>query len=84
MSLRDTRENRITFSAATEESLSRNSAGTEEREGRCLRNPCRSRPCTRDWQLGFWIVRILGNFHVILICGIKMTWKLSNILTFIL
>jgi hypothetical protein len=26
----------------------------EQREGRCLRIPCRSRPCTRDRQLGFW------------------------------
>ena len=26
----------------------------EVREGRCLRSPCRSRPCTRDRQLGFW------------------------------
>jgi hypothetical protein len=34
--------------------LSRNSARTEEREGRCLRSPCRSRPCTGDRQLGFW------------------------------
>ena len=33
---------------------SRNSACTAEREGRCLRSPCRSRPCTRDRQLGFW------------------------------
>jgi hypothetical protein len=33
---------------------SRNSARTEEREGRCLRSPCCSRPCTGDRQLGFW------------------------------
>jgi hypothetical protein len=33
---------------------SRNSARTEEREGRCLRSPCRSRRCTGDRQLGFW------------------------------
>jgi hypothetical protein len=33
---------------------SRNSARTEKREGRCLRSPCRSRPCTGDRQLGFW------------------------------
>jgi hypothetical protein len=33
---------------------SRNSARTEEREGRCLRSPCRSRPCMGDRQLGFW------------------------------
>jgi hypothetical protein len=33
---------------------SRDSARTEKREGRCLRSPCRSRPCTRDRQLGFW------------------------------
>ena len=39
---------------AKKESSSRNSARTEEREGRCLRSPCRSRPCTRDWQFGFW------------------------------
>jgi hypothetical protein len=24
------------------------------RESRCLRSPCRSRPCTGDRQLGFW------------------------------
>jgi len=39
---------------AKKESSSRKSARTEEREGRCLRSPCRSRPCTRDRQLGFW------------------------------
>ena len=39
---------------AKKESSSRNSARTEEREGKCLRSPCRSRPCTRDRQLGFW------------------------------
>jgi hypothetical protein len=33
---------------------SHNSARTEEREGRCLRSPYRSRPCTGDRQLGFW------------------------------
>jgi hypothetical protein len=33
---------------------SRNSARTEEREGRCLRSPCRSRPCTGNRQLSFW------------------------------
>jgi hypothetical protein len=33
---------------------SRNSARTKEREGRCLRSPCRSRPCTGNQQLGFW------------------------------
>jgi hypothetical protein len=33
---------------------SRDSARTEQREGRCLRSPCRSRPCTGDRQLGFW------------------------------
>jgi hypothetical protein len=33
---------------------SRDSARTEKREGRCHRNPCRSRPCTGDRQLGFW------------------------------
>jgi hypothetical protein len=33
---------------------SRNSARKEEREGRCLRRPCRSRPCTGDRQLDFW------------------------------
>jgi hypothetical protein len=33
---------------------SRDSARTEQREGRCLRSPCRSRPCTGDQQLGFW------------------------------
>jgi hypothetical protein len=32
---------------------SRSSARTEKREGRCLRSPCRSRPCTGDQQLGF-------------------------------
>jgi hypothetical protein len=32
---------------------SRDSTRTEKREGRCLRSPCRSRPCTRDRQLGF-------------------------------
>ena len=35
-------------------SSSRNSAHTEKREGRCLRSPCRSGPCTGDQQLGFW------------------------------
>jgi len=40
--------------ATKKESPSRNSVRTEEREGRCLRSPCRSRPCTRDRQLGFW------------------------------
>ena len=35
-------------------SSSRNSARTEEREGRCLRSPCRSGPCSGDRQLGFW------------------------------
>jgi hypothetical protein len=33
---------------------SRDSARTEKREGRWLWSPCRSRPCTRDRQLGFW------------------------------
>jgi hypothetical protein len=33
---------------------SRDSARTEQREGSCLRSPCRSRPCTGDRQLGFW------------------------------
>ena len=33
---------------------SRGSARTERREGRCLRSPCRSRPCSGDRQLGFW------------------------------
>jgi hypothetical protein len=33
---------------------SRDSARTEQREGRCLRSPCRSRPCMGDRQLGFW------------------------------
>jgi hypothetical protein len=33
---------------------SRSSARIEKREGRCLRSPCRSRPCMRDRQLGFW------------------------------
>jgi hypothetical protein len=33
---------------------SRNFARIEEREGRCLRIPCRSRPCTGDRQLSFW------------------------------
>ena len=33
---------------------SRSSARIEEQEGRCLRSPCRSRPCTGDRQLGFW------------------------------
>jgi hypothetical protein len=33
---------------------SRDSARTEQREGRCLRSPCHSRPCTGDRQLGFW------------------------------
>jgi hypothetical protein len=33
---------------------SRDSTRTEKREGRCLRSPCRSRPCTGDQQLGFW------------------------------
>jgi hypothetical protein len=33
---------------------SRDSARTEKQEGMCLRSPCRSRPCTRDRQLGFW------------------------------
>jgi hypothetical protein len=33
---------------------SRDSVRTEKREGRCLRSPCRSRPCTRNQQLGFW------------------------------
>ena len=37
-----------------QESPSRNSARTQDREGRCLRSPCRSRLCTRDRQLGFW------------------------------
>jgi hypothetical protein len=35
---------------------SRDSARTEQREGRCLRSPYRSRPCTGDRRLGFWEV----------------------------
>jgi hypothetical protein len=33
---------------------SRDSARTEKRDDRCLRSPCRSRPCTGDRQIGFW------------------------------
>ena len=39
---------------AKKESPFRNSARTEEREGRCLRSPCHSRPYTGDQQFGFW------------------------------
>jgi hypothetical protein len=44
---------RITVQSQVRVFLSRNSAHTEEREGRCLRSLCRSRPCTGDRQLGF-------------------------------
>jgi hypothetical protein len=33
---------------------SRDSTRIERRDGRCLRSPCRSRPCTGDRQLDFW------------------------------
>jgi hypothetical protein len=53
---RYTRENtfRTQSSSRVRVFPSRDSARTEKREGRCLRSPCRSRPCTRDRQLGFW------------------------------
>ena len=43
------------YLAAKKESPSRNFARMEEREGRCLWNPCRSRSYTGDHQLGFWV-----------------------------
>jgi hypothetical protein len=45
---------RITVQSLVRVFPSRNSARIEEREGRCLRSPCRSRPCMGDRQLGFW------------------------------
>jgi hypothetical protein len=43
---------------------SRDSTRTEQREGRCLRSPFRSRPCSRDRQLGFWEASTrLPNIH---------------------
>jgi hypothetical protein len=52
-----TRENTLSESQSSRRVKvfpSRDSAHTEKREGRCLRSRCRSRPCTRDQQLGFW------------------------------
>jgi hypothetical protein len=45
---------RITVQPQVRVFPSRDSARTEKREGRCLRSPCRSIPCTGDRQLGFW------------------------------
>jgi hypothetical protein len=50
-------ENRTIFRVTLQPQVwvfpSRSSARTERREGRCLRIPCRSRPCSGDRQLGF-------------------------------
>jgi hypothetical protein len=48
-----TRHFRVTAQPQVRVFPSRDSARIERREGRCLRSPCRSRPCTGDRQLGF-------------------------------
>jgi hypothetical protein len=50
----ESRTFRITVQPQVRVFPSCNSARTEEREGRCLRSPCRLRPCSGDRQLGFW------------------------------
>jgi hypothetical protein len=50
----ESRTFRVTVQLQVRVFPSRNSARTEQREGRCLRSPCRSRPCTGDRQIGFW------------------------------
>jgi hypothetical protein len=56
---------------------SHNSARTEEREGKCLRNPYRLRPCTGDRQLGFWGASTRLPEHLLL-PGVFISYRMTR------